>query len=244
MVIGIVNPTTTIHSSIWLVVLFFGDNKANNKIKKYLSHNHSHSYMEQVPPFTWYELWKDFISGDLSNVMEKTIHVFQVPQECFPVTVTFTLGTYIFLGVLARMYPSVTMSIVQFLLGISDDEAKPTATTSTTVIVNTQSPTKRRSTSRSPGPNESLEEQLKKEKAKRTKDITDEYKKFAPAVLNILGKEVSSQDKFQQLMSKVEDLSIEAIIGYNWDKKVSKNIGALVKRYYPDDFDQGVVKIG
>ena len=74
--------------------------------------------------------------------------------------------------------------------------------------------------------------------------LTDEYKKFAPAVLNILGKEVSSQDKFQQIMSKVEDLSIEAIIGYNWDKKVSKNIGALVKRYYPDDFQQGVVEIG
>jgi hypothetical protein len=45
-------------------------------------------------------------------------------------------------------------------------------------------------------------------------------------------------------MSKVEDLSIEAIIGYNWDKKVSRNIGALVKRYYPDDFEQGVVEIG
>jgi hypothetical protein len=199
--------------------------------------------MEQVPPFTWYELWKDFISGDLSNVMEKTIHVFQVPQECFAVTVTFTLGTYVFLGVLARMYPSVTMSIVQFLLGISDDEAKSTAP-STTVIVNTQSPTRRRSTSRSPGPNESIEEQLKKEKAKRTKDITDEYKKFTPAVLNILGKEVSSQDKFQQIMSKVEDLSIEAIIGYNWDKKVSKNIATLVGRYYPDDFENGVIEIG
>lgn len=199
--------------------------------------------MEQVPPFTWYELWKDFISGDLSNVMEKTIHVFQVPEECFPVTVTFMLGTYVFLGVLARMYPSVTMSIVQFLLGISDDQEKSTAP-STTVIVNTEGPTRRRSISRSPGPGESVEEHLRRERAKRTKDITDEYKKFAPAVLNILGKEVSSQDKFQQIMSKVEDLSVEAIIGYNWEKKVSKNIGALVKRYYPDDFQQGVVEIG
>ena len=183
------------------------------------------------------------MSGDLYNVMEKTIHVFQVPEECFAVTVTFTLGTYVFLGVLARMYPSVTMSIVKFLLGISDDETKPAAP-STTVIVKTEGPTRRRSTSRSPGPGESLEEHLRRERAKRTKDITDAYKKFAPAVLNILGKEVSSQDKFQQLMSKVEDLSIEAIIGYNWDKKVSKNIGALVKRYYPDDFEQGVVEIG
>lgn len=203
--------------------------------------------MEQVPPFTWYELWKDFISGDLSNVMEKTIHVFQVPHECFPVTVTFTLGTYIFLGVLARMYPSVTMSIIQFLLGISDDEAKPTATTSTTVIVNiddTEGPTRRRSISRSPGPSESIEEQLKKEKAKRTKYITDEYKKFAPVVLNILGKNRSSQDKIQEIMSKVEDLSIEAIIGYNWEKKVSKNIATLVERYYPDDFENGVIEIG
>ena len=201
--------------------------------------------MEQVPPFTWYELWKDFISGDLSNVMEKTIHVFQVPHECFPVTVTFTLGTYVFLGVLARMYPSVTMNIVQFLVGKSDDESKPTATPSTTVIVNTEGPRRRRSTSRSPGHDgESVEEHLRRERAKRTKDITDEYKKFAPAVLNILGKEVSSQDKFLQIMSKVEDLSIEAIIGYNWDKKISKNIGALVKRYYPDDFEQGVVEIG
>ena len=200
--------------------------------------------MEQVPPFTWYGLWKDFINGDLSNVMEKTIHVFQVPHECFPVTVTFTLGTYVFLGVLARMYPSVTLSIVQFLVGKSDDESKSSTVPSTTVIVNTEGPTRRRSISRSPGPSESIEEHLRRERARRTKDITDEYKKFAPAVLNILGKEVSSQDKFQQLMSKVEDLSIEAIIGYNWDKKVSKNIGALVKRYYPDDFEQGVVEIG
>lgn len=200
--------------------------------------------MDQAPPFTLYELWKDFMSGDLSNVMEKTIHMFQVPEECIIVTMTFTLGTYFFLGVLARMYPSVTLSIVQFLLGISDDEAKPMATPSTTVIVTTEGPTRRRSTSRSRVPSESLEERLRWEKAKRTKDITDEYKKFAPAVLNILGKEVSSQDKFLQIMSKVEDLSIEAIIGYNWDKKVSKNVGSLLKRYYPDDFERGIVEIG
>jgi hypothetical protein len=204
--------------------------------------------MEQVPPFTWYELWKDFMSGDLSNVMEKTIHVFQVPEECFAVTVTFTLGTYVFLGVLARMNPPITLSIIKFLLGVSDDEAKPPTVPSTTVIVNlddTEGPKRRRSTSHSPGPSGSIEEQqLKKEKAKRTKDITDEYKKFAPTVLNILGKEVSSQDKFLQIMTKVEDLSIEAIIGYNWDKKISKNIATLVKRYYPDDFERGVLEIG
>jgi len=45
-------------------------------------------------------------------------------------------------------------------------------------------------------------------------------------------------------MTKVEDLSIEAIIGYNWDKKISKNIATLVKRYYPDDFERGVLEIG
>ena len=186
--------------------------------------------MEQVPPFTWYELWKDFMSGDLSNVMEKTIHVFQVPEECFAVTVTFTLGTYVFLGVLARMYPSNTLSIIKFLLGVSDDEANPRGEHSTTVIVNTQGPTSI--------PSGSIEEQqLKKEKAKRTKDITDEYKKFAPTVLNILGKGVSSQDKLRQIMTKVEDLSLIAIIGYDWDKKMSENITTLVKRYHPDAFE-------
>ena len=186
--------------------------------------------MEQVPPFTWYELWKDFMSGDLSNVMEKTIHVFQVPEECFAVTVTFTLGTYVFLGVLARMNPHITLSIIKFLLGISDDEAKPPTVPSTTVIVNTESPTRI--------PSGSIEEQqLKKEKAKRTKDITDEYKKFAPTVLNILGKEVSNQDKLRQIMTKVEDLSLIAIIGYDWDKKMSENITTLVKRYHPDAFE-------
>lgn len=170
------------------------------------------------------------MSGDLSNVMEKTIHVFQVPEECFAVTVTFTLGTYVFLGVLARMNPPITLSIIKFLLGISDDEAKPPTVPSTTVIVNTESPTRI--------PSGSIEEQqLKKEKAKRTKDITDEYKKFAPTVLNILGKGVSSQDKLRQIMTKVEDLSLIAIIGYDWDKKMSENIATLVKRYHPDAFE-------
>ena len=42
------------------------------------------------------------------------------------------------------------------------------------------------------------------------------------------------QDKIQEIMSKVEDLSIEAIIGYNWEKKVSKNVATLVERFYPD----------
>ena len=69
------------------------------------------------------------------------------------------------------------------------------------------------------------------------KDITDEYKKFAPNVLNILGKEVSNQDKLRQIMTKVEDLSLIAIIGYDWDKKMSENITTLVKRYHPDAFE-------
>lgn len=214
------------------------------KIKK-KQWSQSQQLMDSPPAFTWYDLWKDYMSGDLSNVMEKTIDMFQVPDECFAVTTTVTLGIFICLCVLARIYSSITLSIIHYLLGVSDDDKKSSAPL-TTVIVNMEETEgrRRRSRTRSPGSSESIEEQLRRERARRTKDITDEYKKFAPAVLNILGKNIMYPDKIQEIMSKVEDLSIEAIIGYNWEKKVSKNIATLVERYYPDDFEQGVLEIG
>ena len=181
--------------------------------------------METPLPFTVYELWKDFLSGDLRTVIERTIHVFQVPQECYTITFTFTLGVFIILGILARSYPMTTLHIVQHLLNISDHSLIPT------LIVNLD---ERRSRARSRNRRDKLEETKKLEHAKRTTNITNEYKKFVPAVLNILGKDITPHRKLQQIMSKVEDLSMEAIIGYNWDKNVNKSIGALLEELYPD----------
>lgn len=202
--------------------------------------------METPPPFTWYELWKDFLSGDLASVMEKTLLVFQIPEECYSVTFTFILGMFIMIGMLTRTYPLATINIMKHLLGIVEEPPEEKTTPSTTVIANfniddVRSPTPAPHT---PTDSEILEDRGKKENAKRKRDITEEYKKFAPAVLNILGKEITTQLKFEQIMSKVEDLTVEAIIGYNCDKKINKNIGSLVKKYYPDDVRRRDIEIG
>lgn len=194
----------------------------------------------ETPPFTWYELWKDFLSGDLASVGEKTLIVFQIPEECYSVTFTFILGMFIMIGMLTRTYPVATINIMKHLLGIVEEPPQETIAPSTTVIANfnlddVRSPAPAPHT---PTDSEILEDREKKEKAKRKRDITEEYKIFAPAVLNILGKNIKAEAKVEQLMYKVEDLSKNAIIGYDWDKKLSKSILSLVEQLYPNEDEE------
>ena len=57
------------------------------------------------------------LNGDLVSVVEKTLIVFQIPQECYGVTFTFILGMFTMLGMLTRMYPIATINIMKHLLG-------------------------------------------------------------------------------------------------------------------------------
>ena len=180
--------------------------------------------MELPPPFVWYDIVKDYIT--------------EVPEECYFITFTFTIGIFIFLVFLAKTYPSQTLRMIQYFLGKCE-----TSEQIPLVVVNVKGAIGKRASS--PAPRGSTPDEKEKNYAtRRKKAITEEYKKFAPSVLNILGKEISAQDKFLQLISKVEDLSVEALIGYDWEKKMNKNIGSLVKRYYPEEYDDNSVEIG
>lgn len=201
--------------------------------------------MDTPPPFTWYELWKDFVSGDLWTVMEKSIFVFQVPEECYTVTFSFALGVFLFLGMLSRMYPSTTIHIMKHLLGVSEESTSVPPGLNVTINTNdgnddTKEKSRGRTKSREPI---SEEERIKKEDTARKGRISKEYVKFASAVLNILGKEISTQDKIQQIMLFVENLSVEAIIGHD-NKNVSRSAVALIRRYHSDDVESGVITIG
>ena len=198
--------------------------------------------MDTPPAFTWYELWKDFVSGDLWTVMEKSIFVFQVPEECYTVTFSFALGVFLFLGMLSRMYPSTTIHIMKYLLGVSESVSPGLAVTIITNNGNDDTKEKSRGRTKSREPI-SEEERIKREDTARKGRISKEYVKFASAVLNILGKEKSTQDKIQQIMLNVENLSVEAIIGHD-NKNVSRSAVALIRRYHSDDVESGVITIG
>jgi hypothetical protein len=188
----------------------------------------------EPPPFTWYEIYKDFLNGDLASVGEKTLIVFQIPQECYGVTFTFVLGIFIMLGMLTRMYPITTINIMKHLLGVSDEPShEPVAPV---IIIPAPPPTP------APAPptlsdSEMLEQSGKKYNTKINRKITIEYKSFAPAVLNILGKDISAEAKVEQLMYKVEDLSRNAIIGYT-DTKPTRSMLSLAEKYYPNEDEE------
>lgn len=192
----------------------------------------------ETPPFTWYELWKDFLSGDLASVGEKTLIVFQIPEECYSVTFTFILGMFIMIGMLTKTYPVATINIMKHLLGVSEEP--PHEPVAPVIIIPPPVPAPVPAPPPPPplSDSEILEDREKKEKTKRKKDITEEYKIFAPAVLNILGKNIKAEAKVEQLMYKVEDLSKNAIIGYDWDKKASKSILSLVEQFYPNEDEE------
>ena len=68
----------------------------------------------------------------------------------------------------------------------------------------------------------------------KARAITEEYKQFARSVLNILGKGITAKNKVEHIMSKIEDMPIDALIGCDKNAKVNGNVVALIKKLHPD----------
>lgn len=181
--------------------------------------------MELPAPFTWYDVGKDYIAN--------------VPEECYYITFSFTIGLFVFLCAIAKSYSSASLSIIQYFLGKYEIPDQIPPAPSTTVIVklnkNANDESRGRTRTRSPDTKASvLDEKERNIVLRRTRAITEEYKQFARSVLNILGKGITAKNKVDQIMSKIEDMSIDALIGYDKNAKVNENVVALIKKLHPD----------
>jgi len=179
-----------------------------------------------------YEIWRDAMNGELKPAALKTISGLHVPQECYGSTFTFVSVLFLVIYLVALYFPEGTVYIVKRLLGVKD-EPEPTreavTTTNNYYAGRQQHPI---------DPNDHLqqkEEQQRKYRRELTTRITNQYKTFVPVVLNIMGMtKIKSPERVTRIYDAIEELlSREAVIGYNWDKKIPRNIAILLDKLFP-----------
>lgn len=177
-----------------------------------------------------YEIWRDAMNGKLYSVWMKTLVALYIPDECYGSTFTFVSVLLLVLYLLAVRFPHTTINIVKYILNVEDkSESNRTPEITIHLPYNDDSGRKTRKSSGQPEENE------RKYKTQRTTKITNEYKKFAPSVLNIMGMRINSIDKIEKIYDAIqEELSRESIVGYNWDKKIPKNIERVLDLSFPN----------